>query len=240
MPVKPEELTQKNIRGNKQVLKDLASLITEEINRRGAPAPASWDFRFMLIVAQWLIEQGRYTMNPEGNNPGNVVGKGDMGSFTRPYNTEFVDGVRVPRPDVPFARYSTMQYALAIKFDTLRDRWPAAYQTVLKGGSGDEYANGLYPGAPKNYATAPQSSYAQGMRFRLKQVVPHYILACEDDIKEIDEMVSSIPNQPPPDVSLDYRNDLTMNKNMRSVLENLLEELKKLNTRVQANGPVQA
>ncbi|HYJ92435.1 MAG TPA: hypothetical protein VEV84_14090 [Pyrinomonadaceae bacterium] len=236
--VKPEEF-QTNVRQNKQVLKDLAALITEEINRRSTP-PAGWDFRFMLIVAQWLIEQGRYTMTPEGNNPGNVVGAGDAGSFTRPYNTEFVDGKRVPRPDVPFARYSSMQLATKIKFDALQSNWPGAHQAVMTGGSADEYANGLYPGFPKNYATAPRGDYASGMRIRLKQLIPHYILTCEDDIKEIDQMAGGISGTPPPSgTSLDYRNDLTLNKNMRSVLENLRDELKKLEQRVKANGRVQ-
>jgi len=106
MYVKQENFPE-NVRRNKVVLKELAALITEEIQSRSSP-PTGWDFRFLVIVAQWLIEQGGYTMTPEGNNPGNVVGTGDAGFFTRSYNTEFVNGVRVPRPDVKFAKYSTI------------------------------------------------------------------------------------------------------------------------------------
>jgi len=236
-----QEVFSKNVRSNKVVLKELAALITEEIQSRSSP-PAGWDFRFLLIVAQWLIEQGGYTVTPEGNNPGNVVGTGDAGFFTRSYNTEVdVNGVRVPRPDVKFAKYSTMKYAITRKFDHLRDSWPSAYHAVLTGASSDAYVKGLYPGYPKNYATESQAKYVYGMRLRLKGTVPHYILACEDDIKEIDELATGIPSMTPsPGESLDYRNSVILNKNMRSVLEQLLGELKKVQERVNAGKGVQA
>ncbi len=156
MFVKPEEF-QKNVRGNKQVLKELAGLITEELQMRIDP-PSGWDFRFMIMVAQWLVEQGGYTMTPQGYNPGNVMGTGDAGFFTRPYNTEFRNGVRVPAPDAKFAAYSSMKVALRVKLDTLRENWPQAYNAMLLGASSERYVNGLYPGFPRNYATAPQSS----------------------------------------------------------------------------------
>ena len=240
MSVKPEEFPS-SVRNNKPVLKELAALVTEEIQARSSPA-SGWDFRYMIIVGQWLIEQGRYTMNPEGNNPGNVMGTGDAGFFTRWYNTEIRNGVRVPVPEAKFAAYSSMKLATTVKFDKLRDRWPQAYLAVLTGGSSDQYVSGLYPGAPKNYATATKASYMSGLRFRLKEhVIPHYILACEDDIKEIDELGSKIPGQAPKSgESLDYRNDAQLNRNMRSVLVNLLDELKKVQQRVKAGKGVQA
>jgi len=58
MSVKPEEF-HRNVRQNKQVLKELAALITAEIQKRSGPASGA-DFRFLIIVAQWLIEQGRH------------------------------------------------------------------------------------------------------------------------------------------------------------------------------------
>lgn len=229
-----------NVRQNKQVLMELASLITEEIIKRSGP-PSGFDFRFMIIVAQWLIEQGRYTMTPEGNNPGNVVGTGDAGFFTRSYNTEYRNGVRVPAPEVKFAKYSSIKLATAIKFDKLRERWPIAYQAVLRGRSSDEYVNGLYPGTPKNYATAPQSTYSSGMRFRLNQhVIPHYILACEDSIKELDNMALNILGRTPiPGESLDYRNSVQMNQNTRTWAEYQLSELKKVQARAKSRQPLQ-
>jgi hypothetical protein len=229
-----------NVRQNKAVLKELAAFLTGFIQRRSNHVPAGWDFRFMVIVAQWLVEQGGYTMTPEGNNPGNVVGVGDAGFFTRPYNTEFVNGVRVPRPDVKFARYSSMQYATEKKFDHLQNSWPAAYQAVLNGNSAEAYVSGLYPGHPKNYATAPKADYVNGVRYRLKRTIEQYIMSAEDDIKEMDELAGNIPDTPPPSgTSLDYRNNVDLNRNMRSVLENLVQALKDLQKRVKAGGNIQ-
>lgn len=239
MSVRPEAF-HANVRKNKQVLKELAALVTAEIHKRSS-APRGWDFRFMIIIAQWLIEQGRYTMTPQGNNPGNVMGSGDAGFFKRSYNTEIVNGVRVPVPGAKFAAYSSMKLGTTIKFDKLRDRWPHAYQAVLKGFSSDQYVSGLYPGSPKNYATISQATYASGMRFRLKRhVIPHYLLACEDDIKEMDEIALKIPGlTPTPGQSLDYRNSVKLNQNTRSVLEHLLGELKKVQQRVNGGQAVQ-
>jgi hypothetical protein len=105
----------------------------------------------------------------------------------------------------------------------------------------DDYVSSLYPGKGKDYATASKASYMSGMRFRLKQTIPHYILACEDDIKEIDAMAAAIPTTPPaPGISLDYRNDLTLNKNTHTAQEHLLAELKRVQQRVNANKGVQA
>jgi hypothetical protein len=78
-----------------------------------------------------------------------------------------------------------------------------------------------------------------GMRFRLKQTIPHYILACEDDIKEMDKMAAAIPTMSSaPGTSLDYRNDLTLNKNTQAVLQQLLGQLKQVQQRVNANRGV--
>src|SRR5262245_43737501 len=120
MFVKPEEFGQ-SVRNNKVVLKELAALITEELQTR-TDSPNGWDFRFMVMVAQWLVEQGGYTMTPQGYNPGNVVGTGDVGSFTRPGNTEFRGGKRVAAPEVQFASYSSMKVGTRVKFDILKDR----------------------------------------------------------------------------------------------------------------------
>lgn len=239
MLVKQENFA-KNVRQNKQVLKEIAGFLTEIIQRRGGTV-SGWDFRFMVMVAQWLVEQGGYTMTPEGNNPGNVVAKGDLGTFTRSYNYEKdKDGNPVHRPDVKFAKYSTMKIGTETKFDILMRNWLGAYQALMNGDSSDAYVNGLYPGYPKNYATASKSSYVNGVRFRLTRVVGDYILAAEDDMKEMQQMASTIPDTPPaPGESLDYRNSIDLNKNMQSVIQNLIESLKELQKRVTAGGKIQ-
>jgi hypothetical protein len=238
MLVKQETFAQ-NVRKNKDVLKALAALLTEEIQGRSSP-PASWDFRFFLPLAQWLCEQGGYTMTPEGYNPGNVMGNGDAGYFQRSYNTEFINGVRKPVPSAKFAKYSTMKVGTAATFNHLQEKWPMTHLTILKGGSSDDYVRGLYPGAPRNYATAPQSSYMSGLRFRLKRVVENYLQTAEDDLKECDELAAAIPGKSPAaGESLDYRNDVGMNKNTRALLENLIAALKDCQKRVNAGQNVQ-
>ena len=71
------------------------------------------------------------------------MGAGDAGFFTRSYNTEFINGVRVPVPEAKFAAYSSMKLATTIKFDKLRDRWPRAYQAVLNCAKGEETGSGI-------------------------------------------------------------------------------------------------
>ena len=239
MFVRPENF-QQNVRKNKDTLKEQAAFITEEIVQRGGIAK-TFDFRCMVIMAQWLAEQGGYTMTPEGNNPGNAVEKGDAGTFTRSYNTELnrKTGVREKRPDVKFAKYSSMIYARKRKFDLLQRNWSTAYQAVLTGASCDAYTSGLFPGGNGDYATETKEKYMSGMRFRLNQVVSHFIMTAEDDIKECEGMVSAIPATPPTNVSLDYRNSIELNKNMVSVLKMLLDSLKELEKRVKAGGRIQ-
>lgn len=238
MLVKQETFAQ-NVRQNKEVLKSIAALLTEEIQRRSA-APAGWDFRFFIPLAQWLVEQGGYTMTPKGNNPGNVMGEGDAGFFTRSFNTEIIKGVRTPVPDAKFAAYTSMKVGTTATFNHLQQSWPLAHLAILNGNSTDTYVQGLYPGGRKNYATASQGSYASGMRFRLKRIVEHYLLAAQDDIKECDALAATIPGKPPaPGESLDYRNDVGMNKNMRSVLEHLVDALQEVQKRVKNGQGVQ-
>jgi hypothetical protein len=53
-------------------------------------------------------------------------------------------------------------------------------------------------------------------------------------------MARAIPgNAPSPDASLDYRNNVDLNKNMRSVLENLRDSLKDVRQRVKAGQNIQ-
>jgi hypothetical protein len=241
-PVRPENFYQ-NVRRNKVILGELSGLISSEIQSR-APfnSSVSWDFRFMIIVAQWLVEQNKYTMTPTGNNPGNVQGYGDQGYFTLAKNQEVINGKRVLVPDAKFARYSSMEYATKVKFDLLKEKWPLAYQAVLQGDKVEKYGNGLFPGKPKNYATADWSSYVGGLRWRMiNHVVPHYIAACEDDIKELKARDSQRGGKKGGQgQSLDSGNDPTMNQNTINVGVNMLSELKKLLTRIKTNKGIQA
>jgi hypothetical protein len=170
-----------NVHKKKDLLKSLAALLTAEIQTRSS-AKAT-DFRFLLPLSQWLVEQAGYTITPQGNNPGNVMGSGDAGTFNRPNNTEIVGGKRVNVP-ADFANFSTMEAGTTATFDRLKMNWPAAHAAILAGGSAEDFVTGLYPGKGKNYATQLQGVYLSGIRFRLKNMIDDYISVNEDDKKD--------------------------------------------------------
>lgn len=174
-----------NVPKHKALLKDLAYLLTNEIQKRKGKEPYHLDFRYLLPLAQWLCEQGGYTIKPAGNNPGNVMGDGDMGRFHRSDNTEIVDGVPKNVP-ANFARFSNMEAGTRATFEHLKDRWFNTYIQILEGGSVEAYVSGLYPGPGKNYATQFQSVYTSGVRVRLRHIVEDYLLVFEDDLKDWD------------------------------------------------------
>lgn len=173
-----------NVHKNKGLLKDLRTLLTNEIQRRKPREPQHLDFRFLLPLAQWLCEQGGYTIKPKGNNPGNVMGKGDMGEFHRADNTEIVEG-KAQNVPANFAQFSSMEAGTKATFNHLQERWFGAYTQILDGGSPEAFVRGLYPGHGKNYATQFQSVYTAGVRFRLGKIIEDYIAVLEDDVKDL-------------------------------------------------------
>ncbi|MBS1795169.1 MAG: hypothetical protein JSS81_15025 [Acidobacteria bacterium] len=181
----------KNVHGNKDLLKDLRRVLTNEIQRRKPREPEHLDFRFLLPLAQWLCEQGGYTMKPKGNNPGNVMGKGDLGDFNRPDNIEIVGGKEKNVP-AKFAQFSTMEAGTKATLDHLQERWFGTYTQILDGGSAEAYVRGLYPGRGKDYATQFQSVYLAGVRHRLANIIQDFISVIEDDLKEADRDLESI------------------------------------------------
>jgi hypothetical protein len=191
MFVLPEKFSE-NVRKNKVVLRELIALLTTEIQSR-SPSGREFDFRFVLPLAQWMCEQGGYNTAPLGNNPGNVDGKGDAGSVFRENRTERKKGVVVNYPKAPFAAYSSMTVATKAKFDHLLSNWFNAYLSVLYGGSVESYVSGLYPGKGRDYATAEQTDYLPGMRFRMGQLLEHLRLSLEDDRKELEAQVPLFP-----------------------------------------------
>ena len=200
-----------NVHKNKGLLKDLRTLLTNEIQQRKPREPQHLDFRFLLPLAQWLCEQGGYTIKPKGNNPGNVMGKGDMGDFHRPDNMEVVGGKSVNVP-ANFAQFSSMEAGTKATFNRLQERWFGAYTQIIDGGSAEAFVRGLYPGYGKNYATQLQNIYTSGVRLRLGKIIEDYIAVLEDDIKDIDkelELVQKRYNQ----VFQDNSRDLFGSKN---------------------------
>ena len=220
-----------NVRKNKALLKALAELLKNEISKRNAASkPAYLDFRFLIPVAQWMVEQGGYTITPQGNNPGNVMGTGDAGTFHRAKNHEVIGGKSVLKP-ADFAKFSTMEVGTAVTFNHLKEYWFGAYNQILTGGSSNLYVAGLYPGAPKNYATALQADYTSGIRFRLSQAIEDFILIVKDDIKELDNEISMSPSEfGSPTVFGGIQKDENQ-KQEKVKLEEQLKELLQIQTR---------
>ena len=233
-----------NVRKNKPLLWDLGRLLTKEIQKRSnVREPEYLDFRFLLPLAQWLVEQAGYTMTPEGNNPGNVMGSGDLGTFHRKDNHEIVKGVRTKVP-ANFAKYSTMEMGTTATLDHLRSKWPVSHMAILNGGSVGTYVMGLYPGRGKDYATALQSTYLSGMRFRLRNMIEDYIAAVKDDLKECEDRLKALqllPVKPGFDASLQPELDLRTagNRALKAKLEGMLAELGEIANRLQKHQDLQ-
>ncbi|CAN5411741.1 hypothetical protein BH10ACI1_BH10ACI1_16940 [soil metagenome] len=179
-----------NVHNNKGLLKDLRILLTNEIQGRKPREPQYLDFRFLLPLAQWLCEQGGYTITPKGNNPGNVMGKGDLGVFERKDNKEVGENV-VRNKDgftpANFAQFSSMEAGTKATFNHLQERWFGTYTQILDGGSAENYVKGLYPGHGKDYATQYQSVYTSGVRVRLGNIIEDYIAVLQDDLRDLEK-----------------------------------------------------
>lgn len=179
-----------NVHENKDLLKNLQRLLTNEIQRRKPRDPEYIDFRFLIPLAQWLCEQGGYTITPKGNNPGNVMGKGDLGVFERKDNKEVGENVVRDKDGFTpanFAQFSSMEAGTKATFNHLQELWFLAYIQILDGGSPEAYVRGLYPGKGKDYATQYQSVYTSGVRLRLGKIIEDYILVYQDDLKDLEK-----------------------------------------------------
>jgi hypothetical protein len=231
-----------DIKGYKPLLKEMRQTLTKEIEEKGGKR--EHDFRFLLPMAQWTTEQGGYTNRPEGYNPGNVMGPGDAGTFHRKNNTEIVDGKRTKVP-ADFAKYSSLEKGTDAYMNHLEKGWGKTHDAIVHGGSTKDFADGLYPGKGKNYATASHDDYKRAMDVRVKNIIEDYKLVIKDDMKDADKDISKLKGQladPKVDSSLhpeiQNRIDrLEKNKaNMQSELTEL-EEVGKRHARGEALQP---
>jgi hypothetical protein len=223
-----------NVRKKKDLLKALANLLTREIQKRStARDPLYLDYRFLLILSQWLAEQAGYTIDPAGNNPGNVMGGGDAGSFHRSTNHEVVNGKLTVVP-ADFAAYSTIEAGTSATFEQLWDKWPVAYNALMNGGSMELYVQGLYPGRG-NYATQPHSTYLGRLRFRLSNCITDYIEVAKDDLKQVNEFVAGLGKSGGTDVD----QATGQAEMMKAVFEDTLTELQAIQVRVRAAHDIQ-
>lgn len=169
------------------------SELTEVIVAKcGAVADPLHDYRFVLMLAQRMVEQDGPREKAAGNNPYNVMGPGDPDvdrsqlnqsgkdpgkhpyEFWRPDNIEIVKGERKKVP-AWFAAYKTEMSGQKAFLTMLEKRWPKAYTAIASGASVDEYVDGLFPDKRKfprgNFATASFKDYLSGVRLRARHVV---------------------------------------------------------------------
>jgi hypothetical protein len=222
-----------DIKGYKPLLKEMRQTLTKEIEEKGGKR--EHDFRFLLPMAQWTTEQGGYTNRPEGYNPGNVMGPGDAGTFHRKNNTEIVDGKRTKVP-ADFAKYSSLEKGTDAYMNHLEKGWGKTHDAIVHGGSTKDFADGLYPGKGKNYATASHDDYKRAMDVRVKNIIEDYKLVIKDDMKDADKDISKLKEQladPKVDSSLhpEIQNRIDRLEKNKEKLQSELTELEEVGKR---------
>jgi len=211
-----------DVKGYKPLLKEMRQTLTKEIQEKGGKR--EHDFRFLLPMAQWTTEQGGYTNRPEGFNPGNVMGPGDAGTFHRKNNTEIVDGKRTNVP-ADFAKYSSLEKGTDAYMNHLEKGWGKTHDAIVKGGSTKDFADGLYPGKGKNYATASQKDYKSAMDHRVKNLIQDYKSVIQDDIKDADKDITKLKG---------YLSDPKVDKSLHPEIQSRIDRLGKNKEKFQA------
>jgi RHS repeat-associated protein len=114
-------------------------------------------FKGLYLIAQRRVENG-FNLNPPGNNPMNIKGKGDKGQVTEA-TTEFVKGNAV-KTDQNFANFSTVEKGFQGYLNLLSSNYSQAYSDLSdQNKTITDFANDLKSGG---YATDP--SYAAKLK----------------------------------------------------------------------------
>jgi flagellum-specific peptidoglycan hydrolase FlgJ len=117
-------------------------------------AGASNQFKGLYILAQRRQENG-FNLNPPGNNPMNIKGKGDEGTFSQATH-EYYGGKKTSEVGT-FAKFSSVQKGFEGYMTLLKSNFPDAYSALIdnKKGIGD-FLDGLKNGTKGSYATDPK------------------------------------------------------------------------------------
>jgi hypothetical protein len=211
-----------DIKGYKPLLKEMRETLTKDIQEKGGKR--EHDFRFLLPMAQWTTEQGGYTNRPEGFNPGNVMGPGDAGTFHRKNNTEIVNGKRTNVP-ADFAKYSSLEKGTDAYMNHLEKGWGKTHDAIIHGGSTKDFADGLYPGKGKDYATASHADYKAAMDVRVKNIIEDYKLVIKDDMKGVDKDIGKLK---------EHLADPKVDSSLHPEIQNRINHLEKNKEKLQA------
>lgn len=208
--------------------------LTDTITAHCGPVETAHDYRFVLMLAQRMVEQDGPHAKAEGNNPYNVMGQGDKGQFFRKKNEEGPAGAKEKRP-AWFAAFSGEGMANDAYLDMLKQRWPNAFDAIATGASTKTFVQGLYPGYPNNYATAAKADYVSGVRRRARGVVGDLRLVYTSYLNDYRaRLKANPPASPAPAVA----GDAELNQIAVALLEQELKELDDLTDRIIAEQPV--
>jgi uncharacterized Zn-binding protein involved in type VI secretion/flagellum-specific peptidoglycan hydrolase FlgJ len=127
-------------------------------------------FKSLYVIAQYRMENG-FNLDPPGNNPFNIKGKGDAGQVSY-LTTEYVKD-KPQKMEQSFASYSTIEKGFEGYFDLLNKNFPTAYNALSDNSKNvSDFANGLMNGTMGAYATDP--NYADNMKTMLKGVTKDF------------------------------------------------------------------
>ncbi|GAB4563058.1 MAG: hypothetical protein Tsb007_30230 [Rhizobacter sp.] len=212
---------------------DLTELITARLGPANDPLH---DYRFVLMLAQRALEQDGPREKAEGNNPYNVMGRGDAtpDQFFREDNEEGPAGAKEKVP-AWFANFTAEGAANGAYLDLLARGYPEALKAIADGGSTTDFVNGLYPGKPNNYATAAKKDYVNGVRRRARMIVGDLRRIYSAYLAEYRAKLQANPaGATPPAVA----GDAEWNQIIVTLLERELVELDELTDRIAGGGPV--
>jgi hypothetical protein len=211
------------------------SELTDSINNSCGSMNMQNDYRFVLMLAQRMVEQDGPRESAEGNNPYNVMGNGDADpkQFRRENNIEIVNGKRKKVP-ANFANYSSESMAHDAYLMHLKINWPMAFNAIATGGSIKDFIDGLYPGWPNNYATASHNDYMFALRLRSRMVVGDLYKIYSSYLRDYQSKVTAQKKvQAPTDSGNQWINEYVV-----ILLNNELTELDALTDRLTSNQPV--
>jgi len=219
--------------------------LSDAITSKCGPADPIWpDYRFVLPLAQRMVEQDGPHATAQGNNPYNVMGKGDADTptFNRAGNKEIVEGKSVNVP-ADFANFKSESSSHDAYLGMLEKNWPAAFQAIRTGGSVAQFIGGLFPGAPHNFATASKEAYAKGVKLRATLVIEDLRNIYRAYLKDYQRMVESDAGASAGQAAAGSNaphvmTDAEMHRLAVQLIETELQQLANLKARIQGDQPI--
>ena len=205
--------------------------LTEEIRTRNSETSRSEnDFRFLLPLAQRLVEQGGLAERTTGNNPYNIVGKGNV---TEKPTVQAPNGL-------PIRNNTDEQIGIRDYFkqiQRLTKAWRPAYETIVQGGSIEAFGAGLQP----TYSVGEsQEEYTNKIRFRYKNLIIDFQRVLQDDINtNLSKIMALEEKLKWAEADRSLANKIVALKKENEQLRGEIEELDRILQRVERNEKIE-